>query len=94
MSHAWAILGKAQKEAVGDPAASPRIEWLAKGLKQAELMLAVERAYEKGVDTGDKSEFLAAYQSLRDFRQANQEYDQTSFAGLGGAEKTWEKASR
>jgi hypothetical protein len=40
------------------------------------------------------SEFLAAYQSLRDFRQANQEYDKTSFAGLRGAERTWEQASR
>jgi hypothetical protein len=67
---------------------------LGKGLKQAELMLAAERAYERGVDTGDKREFLAAAQSLRDFRQANLEYDKTNFAGLGGTEKTWEKAGR
>jgi hypothetical protein len=91
MSQARAILGRAQKKAAGDQTASARMEWLAKGLEQAELMLAAERAYEKGVDTGDKSEFLAAYQSLRAFRQANQEYDKTCFAGLGGKEKTWEK---
>ncbi|HEV7926217.1 MAG TPA: DUF4838 domain-containing protein [Verrucomicrobiae bacterium] len=94
MSHASAILDKAQKEAAGDPAASARIEWLAKGLKQAELMLATERAYEKGVDTGEKSEFLAAYQSLREFRQSNLDYDKTNFIGLGGEERTWAKAGR
>jgi len=91
MSQAWAILDRAQKEAIGDQRASARIEWLAKGLKQAELMLETERAYEKGVDTGDQSAFLAAYQSLRAFRQASQEYDKTCFAGFGGKEKTWEK---
>jgi hypothetical protein len=94
MSQAWSCLKKAEQEAAGDPAAAPRIEWLGKGLKQAELMLAAERAYERGVDTGDKREFLAAAQSLRDFRQANLEYDKTNFAGLGGTEKTWEKAGR
>jgi hypothetical protein len=87
-------LGQAQKAAAGDKAASARMDWLVMGLKQAELMLAVQRAYEKGVDTGDESEFQAAYQSLRNFRASNQEYDQTHFVGLGGDEKAWEKASR
>jgi hypothetical protein len=94
MSQARSCLEKAQKEAAGDQMASARIEWLAKGLKQAELMLAVERAYERGVDTGDKAEFLGAYEALRNFRHANLEYDKNFFAGLGGDEKTWEKASR
>jgi hypothetical protein len=93
MSQARAILGRARQEAAVEPKVSARIEWLAKGLQHAELMLAAERAYEKGVDTGDKSEFQAAYQALRDFRQANQEYDKTNFAGLTGAEKTWKKSS-
>ncbi len=94
MSQASAILGKAQKEAAGDPTASARIEWLEQGLKQAELMLAAERAYEKKVDTGDESEFLAAYRSLRDFRQSNLDYDKAHFAGLNGEERTWAKAGR
>ena len=57
-------------------------------------MLAVERAYERGIDTGDKREFMAAFEALRDFRLANLEYDKTCFAGLAGDEKTWEKASK
>ena len=89
MSKAWSCLQKAQAEAAGDQTASARVEWLSKGLRQAEMLLAAERAYERGVDSGDKSEFLAAYQTLRDFRQANQEYDKTNFVGLGGVEKTW-----
>ncbi|HEY3863365.1 MAG TPA: DUF4838 domain-containing protein [Verrucomicrobiae bacterium] len=94
MSKAWSILDAARNEASGDAAAAARVEWLAKGLKQADLMLAAERAYERGVDSGDKSEFTAAYQALRDFRQASQEYDKTNFAGIGGAEKTWERGHR
>jgi hypothetical protein len=94
MRKAWSCLEKARQEAAGDQTASARIEWLGKGLSQAELMLAVERAHERGVDTGDKSEFLAALQALRDFRQANLEYDKTCFAGLAGEEKIWEKSSR
>jgi hypothetical protein len=46
------------------------------------------------VDTGDKAGFLAAYQALKDFRKANADYDKINFLGLGGSEKTWEKASR
>jgi hypothetical protein len=46
------------------------------------------------VDTGDKTEFLAAYRALKDFRNANADYDKTNFLGLGGSEMTWEKASR
>jgi hypothetical protein len=63
-------------------------------LKQADLMLETERAHERAVDTGDKAGFLAAYQALKDFRKANADYDKINFLGLGGSEKTWEKASR
>jgi hypothetical protein len=94
MSKAREYLEKAQNEAAGDQVASARIEWLAKGLKHAELMLAVQRSYEQTIDTGDKTGFLAAYQALRDFRQANLDYDKKFFAGLGGEEKIWEKAGR
>jgi hypothetical protein len=94
MRKAWSCLEKAQLEAAGDQTASARIEWLAKGLKQAELLLVVERAYERGRDTSDKAEFQGAYQALRDFRQTNLEYDKNFFAGLDGEEKTWAKAGR
>jgi Domain of unknown function (DUF4838) len=88
------ILESARQEAVGDKRASARVEWLDKGLRQAELMLAVQKAYERGIDTGDKAEFLAAYHALGEFRTANADYDKANFAGLSGEEKVWEKAEQ
>jgi hypothetical protein len=92
MTNAWSLLEKARKDAEPDATAGARVEWLVKGLRQAELMLDTERTYERAVDTGDKTEFLAAYQALKDFRKANADYDQSNFLGLGGTEKIWEKA--
>ena len=94
MRAAWSRLDNARQAASGDETALARVEWLVKGLKQAELMLVVQRAFEKGIDTGDKTEFHAAYQTLKDFRAENADYDQTHFAGLQGEEKIWEKAAR
>lgn len=94
MTNAWRLLDKARIDAVPDSIATARVEWLAKGFKQADLMLETQRAYERAVDTGDKTEFLAAFRALKDFRNANADYDKTNFLGLGGSEKAWEKASR
>jgi hypothetical protein len=94
MTNAWSLLEEARKSAAPDATAAARIEWLVKGLKQADLMLETERDFERSVDTGDKTRFLAAYQALKDFRKTNAEYDKANFAGLGGTEKTWEKAAR
>ena len=82
-------MNKARAEAAGDALATQRVEWLAKGLTHAELILAVEKAYEQGIDTGDKGPFAKAYQALADFRAKNAEYDKTNFAGLSGDEKLW-----
>jgi hypothetical protein len=94
MTNAWSLLEKARTDAVPEAVAAARVEWLAKGLKQADLMLETERTYERAVDTGDKTGFLTAYQALNDFRKANADYDKTNFLGLGGSERTWEKANR
>jgi hypothetical protein len=94
MTNAWRLLEKARTDAAAESVATARVEWLAKGWKQADLMLQTEQAYERAVDTGDKTEFLAAYQALKDFRKANADYDKSNFLGLGGSEMTWEKASR
>jgi hypothetical protein len=94
MRKAWSILEKAQSQAKGNDLASARVEWLAKGLKQADLILAAESAYERGVDGGDKAEFRKADQALLDFRQQNLEYDKINFAGLKGKEPTWSRAGR
>jgi uncharacterized protein DUF4838 len=94
MSAARLLLEKARSQAAEDKTASARIEWLSKGLEQAELILTSERTYERGVDTSAKSDFLTAYEALKNFRRQNAEYDEVNFAGLEGAEPTWEKARR
>jgi hypothetical protein len=93
MHQAWELLDKARTQTTGDSTANARVEWLAKGLKQAELILTVQRAHEKSVDTGDKTAFLAAYSELKEFRNSNAEYDKVNFAGLTGDEQKWEKDS-
>lgn len=89
MSSAWLILDNAHAQAAGDPQARARVEWLQKGLKHAELILAAQKAFEHAVDTGDKSAFAKAHQALQDFRDSNAEYDKANFAGLAGNEAKW-----
>jgi len=93
MIDAWSLLEQARADAAPDAVAAARVEWLAKGLKQADLMLATQRAYERAVDGGDKAGFLAAHQALNDFRRANADYDKANFLGLGGSERTWTRMS-
>ncbi len=94
MNTADSILKKAREQAAADAPSAAKIEWLAKGLKHAELVLAAQSAYERGIDSGDKTEFRAAYQALKDFRAENAEYDKVNFAGLSGTERTFEKNSK
>ena len=94
MSKAWSILETARREAAGDSIVLARIEWLGKGLKHADLLLATARAYERGVDGGDQTEFLAARQALMEFRKENADYDKENFAGLGGTETKWDGRKR
>ncbi len=91
MSQAWAILDKAQSQSAADPQASARVDWLRKGLKHAELILATEKAYEHAIDTRDTADYLKTRQALTDFRDANAEYDKANFAGLTGNEAVWER---
>ncbi len=94
MSTAWSILKKARDKPPRTRRPPPVSTWLARGLKQADLLLAADRAHERGVDTGDKTEFRAAYQALKDYRDENAEYDKANFAGLTGSERTWNKGNR
>jgi hypothetical protein len=89
MGSGWQILNKARTQAAGDATAAERVEWLAKGLTHADLILAAEKAYEQGIDTGDKTAFTKANQALADFRAENAEYDKSNFAGLSGSERVW-----
>lgn len=94
MTNAWSILNEARRLAASDQTAAARIEWLAKGLQQSDLILAAAKAYEKKVDTHDDTDFVAASQHLEDFRQTNAEYDKTNFAGLTGSEDRWHPRKR
>jgi len=68
MRAGWTLLERALKQTAGDPTALARAEWLADGLKQVDLVLAAEKAYEHGADTRDRAPFQKAYQALWDFR--------------------------
>jgi hypothetical protein len=94
MTAAGVILERARTQTAGDATASARVEWLTKGLTHANLILAAQRAYERSVDTGDKTEFTKARQALADFRNENAEYDKLNFAGLTGEERVWMRAGR
>ena len=89
MTNAWSILNVARSRAASDAVAVARVEWLAKGLQQTDLLLAAAKAYEKQIDTHDSADFIAAWQKLEDFRQSNAAYDKTNFAGLTGSEEKW-----
>lgn len=94
MKQGRTLLDQARLEAAADPVASARVEWLIKGFTQAELLLATARAYEHAVDTKDKSSFHEAYRALKEFREANADYDRSQFAGLSGNERVWARADR
>jgi hypothetical protein len=89
MEAGWRILNEARAQAAGDAVATERVEWLVKGLTHTDLVLAAEKAYEQGIDGGDKTGFTKALAALTDFRAQNAEYDKTNFAGLTGNERVW-----
>ena len=49
------------------------MEFLRKGLQNAQLTLNVQMAFEKSVDTGDNSEFKLVHRRLLDFRRTIEE---------------------
>jgi hypothetical protein len=91
MREGQAILARARRQALGDAQAEARVEWLAKGLRHTELILAGQQAYEHAVDTGDRTRIEQAIDSLRRFRAENVGYDAANFAGLHGEEGSWER---
>jgi hypothetical protein len=87
VARGWEFLAQARTQAAGDALASARVEWLASGLTQVELVLAAERAYENGVDTGDKTEFKQAQQVLAEFREQHWGENISNFAPLDRYER-------
>jgi hypothetical protein len=94
MARARSILAQAREEAAPDQTAAARVDWLARGLEHADLILAAARAYERKVDTGDDAEFVAAWEKLENFRERNADYDKSNFAGLSGSEDKWQRGKK
>lgn len=68
MAKGQAILNKAADAAKGDKTASARVDFLLKGLKNAELTLAVQDAYRTYKASGNISAYQAAIKTLDDYR--------------------------
>jgi hypothetical protein len=95
MKQAWSVLDKAKNSAAADPAASARVEWLSKGLKQVDLVLAAEKAFEHRIDTGDSTQFVTARKQLQDFRKANWDSEISNFTVLENYERRlWDRKRR
>jgi hypothetical protein len=62
------LLEKAETAAQNDPIAAERVAFLEKGLKNAELTLAVQRAYRQYKQRGDIHPYAAALKQLDDYR--------------------------
>ncbi len=67
-----AILDRAALAAQGDDLASRRVAFLHAGLRDAELTLAVQRAFDFSRRGGDRASFIAARESLFRFRAENE----------------------
>lgn len=95
MSKGWAILEKAKNQSAGNALASARVEWLSRGLKQADLVLAAERAYEYRIDTGDTTQFAAVHKALEEFRANNWDSRISNFTYLNNQERRlWNRSQR
>jgi hypothetical protein len=81
-----AILEEARKQAASDALASARVEWLAKGLKHVDLVMAAQRAFERAFVTGDRSDLDQARKELTAFREQNAAAGIGSFRSLSGQE--------
>jgi len=68
MAEGNAILQKAAHAAKGDNTAAARVEFLQKGLKNAELTLAAQDAYRTYKASGDTSAYHRAIKALDDYR--------------------------
>ena len=68
MANGYAILDKAAVAAKGDKTASARVDFLMKGLKNAELTLAAQDAYRTYKASGNISAYQVAIKTLDDYR--------------------------
>lgn len=68
----YAILDRAALAVHGDDLASRRVAFLHAGLRDAELTLAVQRAFDSSRRDGDRDSFISAREALIRFRAENE----------------------
>lgn len=68
MARGRELIERAQAAATGDALAERRVSWLEKGLRNAEMTLATQRAYVAYREQGDFDGYLSAMRALDEFR--------------------------
>lgn len=87
------LLAKAVSAAKGDVVAAERVSFLEKGLRNAELTLAVQEAYVRYTTTGDMERYGAALERLDEFRKSVDAENVCNMGFLARAEsRTWDRS--
>jgi hypothetical protein len=93
MARGRTLLEAARAAARGDAEAEARVAFVKNGLRNAELILATQRAFRQYGQTGDYREFAAALQELDDFRAVVEGECVANMAFLAWAENyTWDRS--
>ena len=87
------LLAKAREAAQGDPLAGARVAFLAKGLKNAEMVLATQAAYRRYKQDGDVAAFGAKVNELDAYRASVEKDYIANMAYLVWSEnRTWSRS--
>ena len=86
MANGRVLLAKAQKAAQGYPVSMARVEFLEKGLRQAEMVLAAQATYSEHRDGGDVAPFAAEVAELDAYRAKAEDYYISNMSCLTQAE--------
>ena len=93
MSRGQDLLSRAVLAAEGDAGATARVEFLSKGLRHAELVLATQRAYRDYKQTGELAPYARALETLDEFRALTEGDLIANMAYLSWSEaSTWDRA--
>ncbi len=92
MQQGFALLEEAERASQGDALAQQRVEFLKKGLKNAELTLAVQVGYRHYKKTGDTEAYLQALETLDRYREVIEKDNIANMAYLAWAEsRAWDR---
>jgi Domain of unknown function (DUF4838)/Glycosyl hydrolases family 2, sugar binding domain len=92
MARGRELLDRAAEQARGDRPAEERVAWLSKGLRNAELVLETQRAYEGYRERGDFDGYLAALKVLDEYRASVEGDLIGNFSALyTNEQRTWDR---